>query len=63
MANILKAFPSRRRMPRLPRHSVEGLEQVMSPQIETSAYEFMLENLMDLPTNRFNRWRTRGPQG
>ncbi len=45
------------------RHSLEGLERTTAPQLETSSYEFMLENLMELSTDRFDRWRNRMPQG
>ena len=45
------------------RHSLDGLERVTVPPVEGSAYEFMMENLGDPPTERFDRWRHRMPQG
>jgi hypothetical protein len=63
MASLLRKLRSGKPMPTRQRHALEGLERVTAPQLETSNYEFMLENLMDLPTDRFDRWRSRTPQG
>ena len=63
MAKILRLISANRSKRGPLRHSLDGLERVTPPQIDTSAYEFMLENLMELPTERFDRWRNRGPQG
>jgi hypothetical protein len=44
-------------------HALEAFEPLTAPQLESNTYEFMLENLMDLPSDNFDRWRNRMPQG
>ncbi len=60
MSNLIRLF---QRQTRQQRHALEGLDRVTAPQLETSSYEFMLENQTDLPSERFDRWRSRMPQG
>jgi hypothetical protein len=35
------------------------LHDVASPTLESTSYEFMLESLLEVPSDRFDRWRTR----
>jgi len=63
MAKILKFIRPEQRADTEPRHALDGLERVTAPPLETSSYEFMLENLVELPSDRFDRWRNRMPQG
>jgi hypothetical protein len=30
-----------------------------NPTLESTSYEFMLESLMEVPSERFDRWRSR----
>ena len=63
MTILRKHFRSGDLSKRTSRHSLDGMERVTAPSIEASSYEFMLENLMDPPSERFDRWRNRMPQG
>jgi hypothetical protein len=63
MSILLKHYRGGDSTKRTNRHSLDGMECVTAPSIEASSYEFMLENLMDPPTERFDRWRNRMPQG
>ena len=63
MSNVIRFFRPDTLGAKTQRHALEGLERVTTPPLESSNYEFMLENLMDLPSDRFDRWRNRMPQG
>jgi hypothetical protein len=63
IAKILTFIRPEERADAEPRHAFDGLERATAPPLETSSYEFMLENLVDLPSDRFDRWRNRMPQG
>ncbi len=62
MAKLYRIFRSQDAQGKTERHVLEGLERVTAPPVEASAYEFMLENLVDSLSNRFDRWRNRMPQ-
>lgn len=63
MAKILKFIRPEKRADAEPRHALDGWERATAPELEASSYELMLENQADLPSDRFDRWRNRMPQG
>ena len=63
LAKILKFIRPNTRAGAAPRNTRDGLERVTAPELEISAYELMLENQTDLPSDHFDRWRNRMPQG